>query len=371
MRTETSFGGWYRAADLKPEHSLLQLRWQGIENRVNALDCMSVLELARLFYRRSAKRPDFENEFSLGFHQFDTAFPMTGNGLELAVLAGATLARVIETNKQDTAIVAAFALTCPSFFGKCGSGVVPEIICQAHDYLQRISAGLRATKATQQADPGTVKLDAEALKPLLDVVKANQAAEVANQLLAVFQKLGDAVQNALSRMSAIEEQQAIFREESDILWWLTGGYSRDLGGPVGDIPKPAGCLVAGKELADLTRVLPGPLAIPAFLDRFLENAGEDYQEEVVFSQAINNADRDWRGKWAAGFSNGQCLDLCPTLFAVHESMRSDQATAWNSVFKSQTGMAATLKIASVKLAHQVYEECLFVRAVHAATGAAQ
>ena len=361
MNTETSFGGWYRAADLKPEHSLLQLRWQGIENWVNALDCMSVLELARLFYRRSPKRPDFENEFSLVFHQFDAAFPMTGNGLELAVLAGATLARVIETNRQDAALVAAFALTCPSFFGKCGSGAVPEIICQARDYLQRISSSLRATRAIQQVDLGTTRLDAETLKPMLDAVKANQPPDMAAQLLAVFQKLGDAVQNVLSRMTVLEEQQAIFREESDILWWLTGGHSRDFGGPPDKIPKPAGCLVAGKELADLTRVLPGPLAVHAFLDRFLEHAGEGYQEEVVFSQAINNADRDWQGKWIADFSNAQSLDLCPTLFAIHESMRSDQANAWNSVFKTQTGMAPNLKIASVQLAHQVYEECLFVR----------
>ena len=258
METQTSFGGWYRAADLEPQDSLLRLRWQGIENRVNSLDCMSILDLARLFYRRPAKQPDFEKQFRLGFHQIDTAFQMAGNELELAILAGATLARAIETGKQNMAVIAAFALICPGFCGQCKTAVVPDIICQARHYLEGVSTGLRVTRTVQQVDAGTVRLDAESLKPMADAVTNNQPAEVASQLLATFQNLGGVVQSALSRISVLEEQHSIYREESDVLWWLTGGYTRDLSVPAADIPTPAACLVAGKELADLTRVLPGP-----------------------------------------------------------------------------------------------------------------
>jgi hypothetical protein len=366
VETQTSFGGWYRAADFEPQDAILRLRWQGIENWANSLDCMSILDLARLFHKQPATRPDFEKQFRLDFHKIDTAFQMADNGLELAVLAGTTLARAIETGDQNTAIIAAFALICPDFAGTRKNAVVPDIICMARNYLKRTSENLRTTRATSQFDADAVRLDTETLKPLADAITGNQPSEVANQLLATFQRLGSTVQSALSRIGVLEEQHSLYREESDVLWWLTGGYTSDFDVPAADIPAPAACLIAGKELADLTRVLPGPRAASAFLDRFLQCAGKDNQGDVIFSQAINNANRQWRAKWASAFSNIASLDLCPVLFAVNESTRSEQSSAWQAVFKTQTQMAANLKVPAVQLAQQVYEECLFVRAVRAA-----
>ena len=87
----------------------------------------------------------------------------------------------------------------------------------------------------------------------------------------------------------------------------------------------------------------------------------------MFSQVVNNADRQWRAKWASSFSDSPSLDLCPVLFAVNESVRSEQSDAWQAVFKAQTETDTNLKIAALQLAQQVYEECLFVRAVRTAT----
>jgi len=54
-----------------------------------------------------------------------------------------------------------------------------------------------------------------------------------------------------------------------MLWWLVSEYSRDRNQSWKKVGLSATSIIAGKELADLTRIIPGPVAAAAFLDRIV------------------------------------------------------------------------------------------------------
>ena len=78
--------------------------------------------------------------------------------------------------------------------------------------------------------------------------------------------------------------QRLRQEESDILWWLFGEYSRDLEQHISELSLSASCIIVGKELADLILVFPGP--IPAKTDIFLQmntsSNGTDARSRMSF-----------------------------------------------------------------------------------------
>ena len=286
---------------------------------------------------------------------------MSGNDFEMSLLAGATLSHMMQTCEQDIAVAAAFAVTCPTLQGKCSKDIILDIVSRAKKYLEKTRANLRREPGARGEGP-RVPLDDEGLKPLVEACNANKHAEIGKHLSALLKPLDSQLSHLATSLRRLEASQSLYREESDILWWLTGKCSRDLEIPFSDIEQQPACTVAGKELADLTRVLPGPLGTPAILDTVL-SAEFPANTQVGLSEAINKTDRDWREKWVTSFGETMCVDLSPMLFAATESIRAHKANAWHSVFKAQIGISPTTKLPARDLAEQVYEECLLVRAV--------
>ena len=84
--------------------------------------------------------------------------------------------------------------------------------------------------------------------------------------------IGAADQEEDSKISRLERELTIVSEETNMLWWLISEYSRDRGASWMTVGPFATPIIAGKELADLTRVIPGPVAAAAFLDRIIRLA---------------------------------------------------------------------------------------------------
>lgn len=357
----TYFSDWYREANINPEHSWLEPRWKAVELAAQDASATSICELARLYHAREAKDPDFEQQFRLKFQETDNAFQMSGNEFEISLLAGATLMQIMQTYDHDGAIAAALAIVCPTLQGACVKGIVSDIVVRTQEYLSRARVELRSNPPSpSRMIPA--RFDDETLKPLVDFCTANNHAEVGKQLSILFKQVTPTLKSLTEDLQTLQEYQLLYREESDILWWLTGKFSRDLEIPFRDIAAKAICIVAGKELADMTCILPGPLGVPAILDAVISPALPD-NPEVTVSEAVYETDHDWRERLVKSLPPSASLDLSPVLFAVNESLRSGSATAMQSVFKSQFGINAKTMIRSAQLAQQVYDECLFHRAI--------
>ena len=344
---ERDFGNWYRFVDIEPNSEMLENRWKGVEAFTDDIKYGDVIELSRLFHGIKPKDDMLENRFREVFLNVDKAFRMKDNKTELSVLAGSSLARIFTQVSGDLAQLAAYATVCPDLQGKRKSAAVPAISDNARRYLRRSSQDLRAY---------TTDISAEA-KPL----RSRKTGLNTDSLGLTDAQLLDLLNDLCSASNRTQESLSLFREDSDILWWLMGECSRDLERPFEKIVLPEACLVAGKELSDLVIIIPGPFAAQAVLHKMLSNVGQVTQETVVFSEAVNQPDRNWRENWMKSLELNDTIDLCPILFAVRKSLQTEQPDVWYPYFESAFSVGAAECFSPLEIATQVYEESLFVR----------
>lgn len=365
---DSNFGEWYRTVHLEPDDNLLKRRWKGVSNfSSKALTKSKVLGLSRIFYRRKPNDTAFEKEFRTAFLEVDKAFQMQGNDLELAVLAGATLANILKGKDYGLGNIAALATVCPYIQGKGATTTVPDIQKRARAHLVQRSASLRVASRLQWKHIPVPQLD-DLLEAISNACKENAITNLEEPLVALLKKLGVATQSVVKGLNQVHRNQLLHREESDALWWMQGRYSRDLEIPLDQVVLPIAGMIAGKELADLVRVVPGPFSARAILHQVLAREGSDAESEFTLSTAINGADREWRERWARSFSNSETIDLCPILFAVKKSLETDDSKSWFAAFKKAMALPASTKIKPIETAMQTYEEGLFIKAYENSSG---
>src|SRR5258707_9639497 len=257
-----NFGDWYRSAGITPDSEKLPKRWEGLEAYSPGED--GVVSLTRLFYQLGEPKEVFLTEFRSAIQKTDPTFPMKGNDRELIVLAGAELIDVIERASRGLADLAALCLVCAAVQNLRKGPAVPEIPEIAARYLSK--------RAASRALPEK--------KPSEMIEKLTKLGDPYNSLAVEFQKL--------------QLEFPIVAEESNILWWLVSEYSRDLDKRWSKCSVQEISIVAGKKLADLTRVIPGPVAAAAFLDRVVQSGRTKLTSSVSVTNALSKTPLEWR-----------------------------------------------------------------------------
>ena len=346
------FGDWYREADIQPEHETLTKRWTAIELSAEDIDDSGIVGLGRLFHglTESGATRDVLHK---ALFEADNAFS-TKNTVEVRLLAGVCLFHVAAQQNDQTGHMAAYALVCPTLLGRRSKIFAPSIPEAASGILDRASSLLRQHVPTKRAPVS--KLADEAAK-IEEAETANNFQQGGPHVRAALEKLRSSIAAVSEKANRLEKAQALYREDSDILWWMTGRYSRDLGQPLKDIGLPGAAIVVGKELADLIEQQPGPVATQAVLNRCLEDVGGNPSEAVTLTTAVNKTPQEWRNQWFAADGNRDLLSLCPLTAAIRHSVDIDGS--WGSAAQSLTGVAANTKLSGTELAYQMYRECMF------------
>ncbi len=245
------FADWYRTISIEPKSEELQKRWRGVEEFASDAARDDVTSLARVFFGMPFV-PEFVDRFRTTFKQIDDTFPMQRNDAELRVLAGATLLKLFEFS-PGWDLSAAFSLVCGSYCG-LREPIIPAILDSARSFLSGASSELR-TDTTDHLDTPDFTSHLAAVTSGCQTALPNLAAP----LTALFKDAEKALRDVVEWAGSAQKRQELFREESDILWWIFGGQSRDLRVPFSTLKHPSTCLIAGKELADLVRIPPRPL----------------------------------------------------------------------------------------------------------------
>jgi hypothetical protein len=331
------FAEWYRAAGIPPNGDILPKRWAAIEKYEAGRD--EIVSLARLFYRLGKPSEEFEHAFRTAFQTADPAFQMRDNDQELLVLAGAELINIIDRSSIELADLAALSLVCAAAQNLRGAAAIPDIPEIAARYLGK-RAIERARKGQGDSDSAS-----SSRKTLFDGLTA--AGAPLNGLPAELERL--------------QRELAVVSEESNMLWWLFSEYSHDLEQPWARSTVPAAALVAGKELAELTRVLPGPVAATAFLDRVIRFAKAKPPITILVVEAINDVTVEWRRAYAERNCPVELQDLVPISHGVKISLTAPEDDAWFIAFKTGTGISADSKVVPHILAYQMFLEGLLCR----------
>ncbi|MDH4185714.1 MAG: hypothetical protein OEV08_01835 [Nitrospira sp.] len=159
----------------------------------------------------------------------------------------------------------------------------------------------------------------------------------------------------------LAQRLSLVSEECNMLWWLLSEFSRDEEQPWKNFSAPAITLMAGKELSDLTSLLPGPNAALAFLDRIIRCAKSEPLETVSIKEAVNQVSLQWRQRYVELYSFAPLENLLPLGEAIKLSTISQKKNAWETMFKEKTGISAGAKISPRKLSYQVFIETQLCR----------
>lgn len=330
------FGEWYRSAGMEPDGEILPKRWVGIENY--SPDTNGVVSLARLFYRLGKPNDDFLAAFQDVFQKADPAFKMRDNEHELSVLAGADLVDVIERSDSALSDLAALSLVSAAAENLRPRPSVRDIPEIAARYLNERTIGRAETVDEESAD-----------------IKRNKT------LFAALSVLGGPHGDLVKELQRLQRELSVVTEESNMLWWLFSEYSRDERQPWTNFSVPAVALMAGKELADLTSVIPGPVAARAFLDRVIRCAKKKPPASVSIKDAINDVTIEWRQKYTSGGCPPELEDLMPISHGAKLSLASPDNDAWLPAFTPATGIKSDASIVPNILAYQIFLETLLCR----------
>lgn len=335
------FPDWYRIAGVEPPQRLLTERWTGLEEFCRDLKASDVVELSKLF-ATSLPSTLFLQRFRLAFQTPDPTFSMEGNDVEVRVLAGASLAHLIQGTVASAELrdFAALTLVCDEF-GDLRPSLVSAITRIAQAHLDGRSLSLR--------DDTDGFADEISIPP--------QATEIADgQRVSAYLK---EVSTALSELS---RRQRLHREESNVLWWSYSGWSRDLKKPFAKVSYEAASILLGKELADLVTVLPGPVSAGGVLSKALLSVRRNGAKSIKVCKAVNSIPREWRSSTAATVLVAKLSRFAPVLTAIVESSKTLGEQDWFPAFRMASDLDPEVVASPLGLAFQVYRECLLMRA---------
>jgi hypothetical protein len=359
-----NFGEWYRLVTIEPLDDQLKKRWAGVLTWAATISTQDhlLIETIRIFRGLPVKAS--REEFLAAFRGHDNAFLQRNNDLELRVLAGAALVQCVlpEIPRTESeiglgedikavrpAILVGTALEASAFLAT--DTVLDEITSEVRAGLHKIAKQYRSRRNFNiSLIAGKAK---EELKSNITAVNAstehgNMKQPVYAALMSMNKVLGR-VENALEGAA---HSLRCADEETNILWWLTGGRSRDLNEAWAEL-KDAAPILAGFELADLTDIALGPQNASAILGRI---AGMDAKPLQTFLEAVPEA---W-SKEHTRLLNDRYFDLTPISLAL--SLRSSSnATSWQSYFEAATKLKPSVMVTPERAAYSAYVESMLFR----------
>lgn len=314
------FPEWFRAANLEPSDEMLQKRWAGVDAFEVGRD--EVILLVEVFFGifgdDNISKDVFLGKFRKAFQDADSSFRMRDNNLELSVLAGAKLVVVMAEAASDVGDFAAIALVAFAAQNLRKAPCVVEIPERAAKHLAHRSVN------RGQLDPDdTSGLDEDQIE-----------------------------------VKQLRRDLDIIGEESNVLWWVFGETSRDTNKHWSEYSVSQASLMAGKELANLTGISPGPAAAAALLDRVVKFAKSKPSPQIAVKNAIADISLEWRQKFVKDVYIGAMANLIPVSQGIKLSVDFTAGDAWLQSFATSTRIQRSGKIAPKCLAYQIYLECL-------------
>jgi hypothetical protein len=146
-----------------------------------------------------------------------------------------------------------------------------------------------------------------------------------------------------------------------MLWWLFSQFSKDAQQPWSKLPFASVPLIAGKELSDLTVVIPGPTAARAFLGRVLQCAKLKPPALVSVTDAINTASIEWRTALSTNGCPVKIESLMPFTLGIKFSLSAPTDNQWHPAFARGTLIQPQSKIEPSILAYQSFLEAMLCR----------
>lgn len=351
------FARWYSSVGLGDEETRRKGRWIGVCLIVERAETPMVEALIRLAFKsKQLAQEALVKQVRAIFKEADETFEMQGNDRELQILAGSSLA-VLMDSESDSAAYAALAVTTTAFDGARMSDLPMDLVKLAENSLVHIAVANRERPELDSFladDESELEFD----EPSEHVRQNQNFPGVAAAFGMVAETMGNAIKQIAERqtgaLQAMDTLIQIQDEELQMLWWLVGQRSKDYKCSFGDLPADAQPLVFASELADATRILPGPPSAPAMLSR----AGVKDRKKIAISSAINGADPAWLRQLIGDFNPSPVT--MPLHYAIVRQLETGPGDTWLPGWAAATGVGNNLTLPGLTLGTLFYRERLLI-----------
>ncbi len=362
------FSDWLKESGIGLHEQPLVQWWEGISEYCASPDRERLLALLRFACVADAADDRVPSGFREAINRKDTGFGMRGNSFLVLLLARAAVRSLFDTEDVDPQLAdpAALGLVSGSF-GQAVGSTHKEHLEAAQRYL--------VARADELRDPDEQKAlkvssEDEAINEINGVLKEIAGTPDFNQFKPLLAKLADlthltSLPSLIENVDRLASRLRLREEELNILWWLFGESSRDIGKPFAAISPGVAAVVASSELADLTVFPPGPRSFQAVLDRVLRLTAEGGpRAKTKIVTIVHELDPSWRKRAAARLKSlGGASALCPVHLMIAKATEAATPGDWPALVRASCAVAPDLEIDASALAAQVYEERMFVHSL--------
>lgn len=350
--TDFVFADRYAEAGIAPTAEMIASRQSAADRITNEIEKERILDLVGVYFGSPGLDLTwFRNEFA----EDDTTFSLVNNEREVRVLASAILGALISKG-DSTAILAVTTGYCAGRRQpkQCEWLIRDALAALNHKAIENRRTSKIETKITSSATAklaeeitGYVDGDWPGLKALLTKMRAD--AQAGTRSIASQTSLA---------LQALNHQLKLQREESQMLWWLTSGFSRSLERNFADIGLQQAAVIAAIDLGALTTVTHlGPVAAPAILDRVIRLAK---RPKGALTKSLSTAIDGISGddlKRLSDVNDDVPRRLTPISTAIYLASTIG-VEIWHAKFKEITGLEAGTEFDPLDLATQLYREHL-------------
>lgn len=349
------FADWYASLSLGEDVEHLESRRKAVEAVVEDATKATLELLVRLAFRTKlqmsgADVTELRAKFAGG-----TTLP---GDEELVMLAGAALAWAMDPEDGNSPLAATMIATA-----SCGGLRELKLPMALTDMAERANR-LNAESSRQRPSLDVGRAVATALDKTEVAAAVKQANEVnaGTGIQLLVNSINKALGTVAKRQAAVEAEFQTYTqlqdEELDILWWLHGGYSVDLRSDFSDIPPAHRPLGLARELAALSKVLPGPTAITALLTR----AGVADAPKMAVVAAVQGMPESWLDI-ALGDLEDESISATttPILFALSRRKELDGAGGWATAWSKLASLEEGVELEPMHFAEAAYREFVLAR----------
>lgn len=338
---------FYRIVNLEPSDALITQRKEAINSFIEQLSNRELqyacADIAA-FGLGSAPSPKQEEVAKLMIAAIQGRQPsfssdIGANALDLRVFAGVSLGEHISRQADVTsaALLVAALATRP----------LPQ-----ERYLAEFLSALLAVAE------GCLETDAKALRARAGLeIEAIQGAD--------FPTISKNVKSALEKLKdAMEQNLRADREELEILWWVFGGYSANIGKQFAALDLSQRVVASATELADLV-VTPPTRGSQQFLNAVLKEDGSLSLRQLIepCSSTLLESMTTRRAEMSEVLSNHP--SLLPLMWLSCRRLDSSMSTGWEVEFERKTHVSVTNERTASNWAAQIFNECVAARLIAA------
>lgn len=353
-----AFADWFRPVRVTVSKDLLEARYSaalaaGTATRKQGTNALSLVPA--MFAGGDFAVPTW---LVSAMKKADPTLLLNDNDHELRVIVASGLALAMEDRKHDCSAMAN-AVRCASLMGARRPTVEIPLVRIAGETLAHWSGQKRLWTPWDPAQ--APKLDRKKLEETLGTVIAGtswQAPADAMRYLAdaVDSALGAAAVSANGALRHLDARMASLREESGLVWWAAGGWTRATNRPICEMNGSDVPLIVGMEVSRHVAIQPAPTSVLAVIGRALLRGDGSRRPGVVLSRAVDEMSPDNRASWLSSVSNERFSSVAPLTDAIARASRDGER--WRDGYERATGIDPDLSIEPELLALQACEEQL-------------